>query len=106
MDTAALLLLVSSLGANLGWQPATDGSAGYEVLIQVDQRQVDRLELSAQQSELLQRKLPAKLPADISPIRSVRLISQADDLPRIRRMVALKPIVPEQTERLPRDGIK
>lgn len=109
MDTAVLLLLISSLGANLGWQPAAEGQAGYDVFIQVEQRLLDDLPLNAQQSEVFKRKLRVTLPSDIAPIHSIRFLSHEDDLPRRRRMVALKPLVQserESPEKLSREGLK
>lgn len=109
MDTAALLLLISSLGANLGWQPAAEGQAGYDILIQVEQQSLDNLVFTTQQRERLKRKLRATLPRDIAPIQAIRFISHEDDLPRRRRMVALKPLLQsdqESPKRLSRQGLK
>ncbi|QDS98927.1 hypothetical protein [Adhaeretor mobilis] len=109
MDTAALLMMISSVGATCGWQPMPDGSAGYEVIVQVTESQL------ADGTGAVDLDLPE----EIAPIGRVRYVTQSgkaqgDTLPRIRTMTALKPLLPaklaavedDDYPKLSRDGIK
>jgi hypothetical protein len=76
MDAATLLLAVVIAGVNFGWQPTSDGSAGYEYVVQVEPELVDVM----QRGESV--PIESNIPPDVTPIRKVRIVVGRGDLPR------------------------
>ena len=76
MDTATLLLAVAVAGVNYGWQPAEDGTAGYEYIVQVEPELLD----AARRGEKV--PIESHIPPNLAPIHKVRIVVGRVDLPR------------------------
>lgn len=79
MDSAAIALVLATLGVNFGWQPTTEGPDGYEYTVQVE----------PEIARLLERgesvPIESEVPPDVAPIRKVRIVVGRGELPREAR---------------------
>ena len=76
MDAATLLLVLVIAGVNFGWQPTSDGTTGYEYVVQVEPELVDVM----QRGESV--PIESNIPPDVTPIRKVRIVVGRGELPR------------------------
>ena len=76
MDAAMLLTILAIAGVNFGWQAASDGSAGYEYIVQVEPEQIDAIKRGDS------IPIESNIPPDVTPIRKVRVVVGRGELPR------------------------
>jgi hypothetical protein len=77
MDAALALLYVVVAGVNYGWQPAGDAEVGYEYIVQVEPELLDAMRRGNA------APIESNVPAEIAPIRKVRIEVGREELPRI-----------------------
>jgi hypothetical protein len=76
MDAAAIVLALLVAGVNFGWQPADDGSQGFEYIVQVEPELLDALK----RGEAV--PIESNVPAEVKPIRKVSIVVGRDEVPR------------------------
>ncbi|HJQ79787.1 MAG TPA: hypothetical protein VJ828_07520, partial [Lacipirellulaceae bacterium] len=76
MDAALALLYVVLGGVNYGWQPADDAEDGYEYIVQVEP------ELAGAMRRGNAAPIESNVPAEVAPIRKVRIVVGRGELPR------------------------
>jgi hypothetical protein len=76
MDAALALLYVVLGGVNYGWQPADDAANGYEYIVQVEPELLDAMRRGNAVP------IESNVPAEVAPIRKVRIVVGRGELPR------------------------
>jgi hypothetical protein len=79
MECALVVLAAAAMGVTFGWEPVDDGSAGVEYVVQLEPELVDVL----QRGDSV--PIESYVPADIGPVRKVRIVVGQGDLPRTAR---------------------
>ena len=99
MDTATLLLAVAIAGVNFGWQPAEDGTAGYEYIVQVEPELLDAVRRYPEGGAWLPEDFRAKLISALSHY-GVDGLAPTDALERALLRLLASQAAPELRRRL------
>jgi hypothetical protein len=76
MDAASIVLVLLAAGVNFGWQPADNGSDGYEYIVQVEPEVLDVLRRGGRVP------IESHVPPEVGPIRKVSIVVGRGDVPR------------------------
>ncbi|HEY3394404.1 MAG TPA: hypothetical protein VGK58_16945 [Lacipirellulaceae bacterium] len=76
MDAALAFLYVVLGGVNYGWQPADNADDGYEYIVQVEPELLDAMRRGNA------APIESNVPAEVAPIRKVRIVVGSGELPR------------------------
>lgn len=76
MTSPALLMLVPLLGVSFGYEPSTDAEEGYDYTVQVEPELLEQLRKGHADT------IEANIPPEVTPIRRIRIVVGAGELPK------------------------
>lgn len=83
MTTHAAVLLAALWSVTFGYEPSSDADEGYDYIVQVEPELLEAMERGDTSA------IEANLPAEVTPVRRIRIVVGNDELPRkLRQPVA------------------
>lgn len=76
MDSVLALLVAATMGVNFGWEPVDEDPGGYEYIVQLEPELLDVLRSGESVP------IESYVPADVSPVRKVRIVVGRGDMAR------------------------
>ncbi len=76
MTSPAFLLLLPLLGVSFGYEPSSDSDTGYDYTVQVEPELLEQMQRGNAEA------IEANIPAEVAPIRRIRIVVGSDALPK------------------------